>query len=188
VAWGLLGPGLPYAAIATGGIISKTAAADYTAQRFPGFAEQLARAKRWRLGCLVVAPFTYCDGTCPNCRAGWPSNCAADGSFGSHGVDGGQGEAVRVPFADATLVDVPGTGFPDDMLRSLLALSDMMRTGHHAAVSAGVKPGDAVAVIGDGAVGLCAVSRQYAGTFPSCSTTFSRAASILAVPSTSRQT
>jgi len=72
-------------------------------------------------------------------------------------VDGGQGEAVRVPFADATLVKVPGAGHSDDTLRSLATLSDVMCTGHHAAVSAGVKPGDTVAVIGDGAVGLCAV-------------------------------
>src|SRR2546427_13072820 len=42
-------------------------------------------------GALVIAPFTYCDGTCPHCIAGWPSNCANGGSFGNHGVDGGQG-------------------------------------------------------------------------------------------------
>lgn len=108
-------------------------------------------------GDLVIAPFTFCDGTCPHCRAGWPSNCAHGGSFGNHGVDGGQGEAVRVPFADATLVGVPGSGHSDETLRSLASLSDVMCTGHHAAVSAGVKPGDVVAVIGDGAVGLCAV-------------------------------
>jgi threonine dehydrogenase-like Zn-dependent dehydrogenase len=108
-------------------------------------------------GDLVVAPFTYCDGTCPHCRAGWPSNCVNGGSFGNHGIDGGQGEAVRVPYADTTLVRVPGTDYSDDILRSLLSLSDVMCTGHHAAVSAGVKPGDVVAVVGDGAVGLCAV-------------------------------
>ncbi len=108
-------------------------------------------------GDLVVAPFTFCDGSCPHCRAGWPSNCAHGGSFGNHGVDGGQGEAVRVPFADATLVRVPGSGHSDETLRSLASLSDVMCTGHHAAVSAGVKSGDVVAVIGDGAVGLCAV-------------------------------
>jgi threonine dehydrogenase-like Zn-dependent dehydrogenase len=108
-------------------------------------------------GDLVIAPFTFCDGTCPHCLAGWPSNCAQGGSFGNHGVDGGQGEAVRVPFADATLVRVPGSGHAGEMLRSLASLSDVMCTGHHAAVSAGVKPGDVVAVIGDGAVGLCAI-------------------------------
>jgi threonine dehydrogenase-like Zn-dependent dehydrogenase len=108
-------------------------------------------------GNLVVAPFTFCDGTCPHCQAGWPSNCAHGGSFGNHGVDGGQGEAVRVPFADATLVPVPGSGHSDETLRSLATLADVMCTGHHAAVSAGVKPGHVVAVVGDGAVGLCAV-------------------------------
>jgi len=108
-------------------------------------------------GDFVIAPFTYCDGTCANCRAGWPSNCLHGGSFGNHGIDGGQGEAVRSPFADPTLVKVPGSGYADDMLRSLLTLSDVMCTGHHAAMSAGVKQGDVVAVVGDGAVGLCAI-------------------------------
>jgi threonine dehydrogenase-like Zn-dependent dehydrogenase len=108
-------------------------------------------------GDFVVAPFTYNDGTCPHCLAGWPSNCANGGSFGNHGIDGGQGEAVRVPFADATLLRVPGTGHDDATMRSLAALSDVMCTGHHAAVSAGVSTGDQVAVIGDGAVGLCAI-------------------------------
>jgi threonine dehydrogenase-like Zn-dependent dehydrogenase len=108
-------------------------------------------------GALVVAPFTYCDGTCANCRAGWPSNCIHGGSFGNHGIDGGQGEAVRVPLADATLVSVPGSGHSDETMVSLVTLSDVMCTGHHAAVSARVKKGDTVAVVGDGAVGLCAV-------------------------------
>jgi len=106
---------------------------------------------------LVVAPFKYSDGTCANCRAGWTSSCVAGGAFGTDGFDGGQGEAVRVPFADATLVRVPGSGHSDETMRSLLALSDVMATGHHAAVSAGVRPGSVVAVVGDGAVGLCAV-------------------------------
>ena len=108
-------------------------------------------------GDLVVAPFTYSDGTCPHCRAGWPSQCIAGGSFGNRGIDGGQGEAVRVPFASSTLVPVPGSGHSDEIMRSLVTLSDVMCTGHHAAVSAGVKPGSVVAVVGDGAVGLCAV-------------------------------
>src|SRR5438094_3855157 len=109
-------------------------------------------------GDFVVAPFTYCDGTCANCRAGWPSNCLHGGSFGNHGIDGGQGERVRSPFADATLVKVPGEGHTDETLRSLVTLSDVMCTGHHAAVRASVQRGDIVAVVGDGAVGLCAVT------------------------------
>ena len=108
-------------------------------------------------GDLVVAPFTYSDGTCPNCLAGVTSQCVNGGSFGNRGIDGGQGEVVRVPLAGSTLVKVPGSGHSAETMRSLLALSDVMCTGHHAAVSAGVKPGNVVAVVGDGAVGLCAV-------------------------------
>ena len=108
-------------------------------------------------GDLVVTPFTFSDGTCVICRAGWPSNCVHGGGYGNHGRDGGQGEAVRVPFADATLVKVPGSGHSDETLRSILALSDVACTGNHAAVSAGVGPGMTVAVVGDGAVGLSAV-------------------------------
>jgi threonine dehydrogenase-like Zn-dependent dehydrogenase len=67
------------------------------------------------------------------------------------------GEAVRVPLAESTLVRVPGSRHPDETMRSLVTLSDVMCTGHHAAVSAGVGPDSVVAVVGDGAVGLCAV-------------------------------
>ena len=108
-------------------------------------------------GDLVIAPFAYSDGTCPHCRAGMPINCTNGGVWASGGMDGGQGEAVRVPFAGATLVRVPGSGHTDEKLRSLLALSDVMGTGHHAAVSAGVRHGSTVAIVGDGAVGLSAV-------------------------------
>jgi threonine dehydrogenase-like Zn-dependent dehydrogenase len=108
-------------------------------------------------GDLAIAPTAYCDGTCPNCRAGIANACIAGGFWAVGGIDGGQGEAVRVPFADATLVRVPGSGHSEETMRSLLALSDVMGTGHHAAVSAGVRPGSVVAVIGDGAVGLCAI-------------------------------
>jgi threonine dehydrogenase-like Zn-dependent dehydrogenase len=108
-------------------------------------------------GDFVIAPFTYCDGTCANCRAGYTSQCVHGGSFGNGDMDGGQGEYVRVPLADSTLIKVPGSGYSEDTLASLLALSDVMCTGYHAAVSAGVTAGDTVAVIGDGAVGLCAV-------------------------------
>ena len=109
------------------------------------------------VGDLVVAPFIFSDMSCPHCRHGSTISCAAGGIFGNGTIDGGQGEAVRVPLAGSTLVPVPGSGHSDAMLRSLLTLSDVMSTGHHAAVSAGVKPGDTVAVVGDGAVGLSAV-------------------------------
>jgi threonine dehydrogenase-like Zn-dependent dehydrogenase len=125
---------------------------------FIGVVEEVgAEVHTLKKGDFVVAPFTFNDGTCVHCRAGWPSNCLHGGSFGNHGIDGGQGEAVRAPFADPTLVKVKSSGYSDELLRSLLALSDVMCTGHHAAVSAGVKKGDTVAVVGDGAVGLCAI-------------------------------
>src|SRR3954462_8910312 len=107
-------------------------------------------------GDLVIAPFAFSDGTCPNCRHGITTACINGGFFPMNG-DGGQGEAVRVPLADGTLVAVPGTGHSDEMLRSLLTLSDMMATGHHAAVCADVEAGQTVAVVGDGAVGLSGV-------------------------------
>jgi alcohol dehydrogenase len=111
-------------------------------------------------GDFVIAPFTFNDGTCPACRAGFQSNCEHGGAFGDGEIDGGQGEKVRAPFADATLVKVPDApqgGFTDEQLASFTALSDVACTGYHAAVSADVKPGDTVAVVGDGAVGLSAV-------------------------------
>jgi threonine dehydrogenase-like Zn-dependent dehydrogenase len=108
-------------------------------------------------GDLVIAPFLYSEGSCAHCRAGWPSSCVAGGAFGDGEIDGGQGEAVRVPFAGSTLVPVPGSGHSDAVLRSLVTLSDVMSTGHHAAVRAGVARGSVVAVVGDGAVGLCGV-------------------------------
>jgi threonine dehydrogenase-like Zn-dependent dehydrogenase len=108
-------------------------------------------------GDFVIAPFTFSDGSCPACQSGFPSNCDHGGAFGNGDTDGGQGEFVRTPYAESTLVKVPGSDFPDDLLASFTALSDVMCTGYHAAVSAGVKAGDTVAVVGDGAVGLCGV-------------------------------
>jgi hypothetical protein len=107
-------------------------------------------------GDLVIAPFAFSDGSCPNCRNGVTTACLNGGFFPMNG-DGGQGEAVRVPLADTTLVAVPGSGHSDAMMRSLLTLSDVMATGHHAAVCAQVQPGQTVAVVGDGAVGLSGV-------------------------------
>ncbi|MCH8626254.1 zinc-dependent alcohol dehydrogenase family protein [Arsenicicoccus piscis] len=112
-------------------------------------------------GTTVISPFTYSDSTCAHCRAGVQSACEHGGYFGAndrdgHLVDGCQGELVRVPLADGTLVPVRGE-VTDDNLASLLTLSDVMGTGWHAAVSAGVSDGMTVAVVGDGAVGLCGV-------------------------------
>ncbi len=107
-------------------------------------------------GDFVITPFAFNDGTCPHCRHGITSACSAGGFYPSNG-DGGQGEGVRVPLADGTLVPVPGSGHSDETMASLLSLSDVLATGHHAAVCAGVKPGSVVAVVGDGAVGLSGV-------------------------------
>jgi threonine dehydrogenase-like Zn-dependent dehydrogenase len=107
-------------------------------------------------GDLVVAPFVWSDGTCIFCREGLQPSCLHGGRYGADGVDGGQGEAVRVPQADGTLVPLP-VEEDDELMPSLLTLSDVMATGHHAAVCAQVGPGKSVAVVGDGAVGLCGV-------------------------------
>ncbi|MET9724438.1 alcohol dehydrogenase catalytic domain-containing protein [Streptomyces zaomyceticus] len=109
-----------------------------------------------KAGDLVVAPFTCCDNTCDYCAKGLHISCRNGGRYGFDGVDGGQGEAVRVPHAGGTLVKLPVSA-DSALLPSLLALSDVMTTGHHGAVTAGVGRGDAVLVVGDGAVGLCAV-------------------------------
>lgn len=108
------------------------------------------------VGDLVVMPFAYSDGTCAFCREGLPTACVHVGFFGNPGYDGAQAEAVRVPYADGTLFKLP-VGEDDALMPSLLTLSDVMGTGHHAAVAANVGPGKTAAVVGDGAVGLCGV-------------------------------
>ncbi len=113
------------------------------------------------VGDLVVAPFIFSDMTCPNCLNGSTISCPVGGNFGNGHIDGGQGEAVRVPLAGSTLVPVPGAGHSDEVMKSLLALTDVMSTGHHAAVSAKVHEGSVVAVVGDGAVGLSAVLASH---------------------------
>ena len=109
-----------------------------------------------KAGDLVVMPFAYSDGTCAFCQEGLHTSCVHGGFFGTAEVAGAQAEAVRVPQADGTLFVLPG-GRDDALTASLLTLSDVMGTGHHAAVAARVGPGKAVAVVGDGAVGLCGV-------------------------------
>src|SRR6186997_3444527 len=105
---------------------------------------------------LVVAPFAWSDGTCVFCRQGLQTSCLHGGWWGGTELDGGQGEAVRVPFADGTLVALP-VGPDHALMPSLLTLSDVMGTGHHAALAAKVRAGTVVAVVGDGGVGLCGV-------------------------------
>ena len=115
-----------------------------------------AEVRTVKAGDVVVAPFLYSDGTCVFCREGLHTSCLHGGRYGYDGVDGGQGEAVRVPQADGTLVVLP-VGRDDALMPSLLTLTDVMGTGHHAARAAEVGPGKTVAVVGDGAVGLCGV-------------------------------
>jgi threonine dehydrogenase-like Zn-dependent dehydrogenase len=107
-------------------------------------------------GDLVVMPFAFSDGTCAFCHEGLPTACMHVGFFGSNGMNGAQAEALRIPFADGTLYPLP-VGEDDALMPSLLTLSDVMGTGHHAAVVAKVAPGKRAAIVGDGAVGLCAV-------------------------------
>jgi threonine dehydrogenase-like Zn-dependent dehydrogenase len=102
-------------------------------------------------GQFVIGSFFTSDNTCAICRAGYPSSC-----IHRQPVRGAQAPLLRVPMADGTLVatrDVP----PDDLLPSLLTLSDVMSTGWFAAEAANVKPGCTAVVVGDGAVGLLAV-------------------------------
>ncbi|MDN5886765.1 MAG: zinc-binding dehydrogenase [Arthrobacter sp.] len=115
------------------------------------------------VGDFVIAPWANSCGECADCLNGVQVACAHRAIWGATDeqgleVDGGQGEAVRVPNADGTLVIVPGVSEPDEaLLKSLLSLSDVMGTGHHAALGAQVGPGHSVVVVGDGAVGLSGV-------------------------------
>nr|WP_246573834.1 alcohol dehydrogenase catalytic domain-containing protein [Kineosporia corallincola] len=124
---------------------------------FVGVVEQIGEdVTSVAVGDFVIAPFVASDGTCEFCQEGLQTSCRHGAHWGAEDIGGGQGERVRVPYADGTLVTVPA-GFDESLVPSLLSLSDVMSTGYHAAVTAGVAPGKSVTVIGDGAVGLCAV-------------------------------
>jgi threonine dehydrogenase-like Zn-dependent dehydrogenase len=124
---------------------------------FIGIVEDAGRDVRTlKRGDLVVAPFAWSDGTCEFCRQGLQTSCLHGGFWGGTELDGGQGEAVRVPQADGTLVVLP-VARDHALMPSLLTLTDVLGTGHHAALAAKVGPGKIVAVVGDGAVGLCGV-------------------------------
>lgn len=142
--------------------IAKTKAPRRIGHEFVGVVEETgAEVRTVRPGDFVIAPFLFSDNTCANCRSGVQTSCLSGGGWGAedHGgapVDGGQGQWVRVPLADGTLVATPQQPDPDQV-PGLLALSDVMGTGHHAARAARVRPGSTVVVVGDGAVGLCGV-------------------------------
>ena len=110
-----------------------------------------------KVGDFVIAPFTHGCGECDACRAGYDGTC--DRHIGNNWSDGVQAEYMRFEYANWALVKIPGqpSDYSEGMLKSFLALADVMPTGYHAARVADVKPGDKVVVIGDGAVGQCAV-------------------------------
>jgi len=128
---------------------------------FVGRIVSVGSSVRLAPGDFVLSAFKFGDNTCPACRDGFTSNCAHGGYWGAvdgegRELDGGQGERVRVPLADGTLVRV-GATVTEELLPHLLALTDVMATGVHAARCAGVVPGADAVVIGDGAVGLMSV-------------------------------
>jgi threonine dehydrogenase-like Zn-dependent dehydrogenase len=123
-----------------------------------GVVEDVGSAvQRIKRGQVVIMPFADSDGTCMFCEEGLHTACVQRGFFGNGtGLDGAQAEALRIPNADGTLYPLE-VGEDDALMPSLLTLSDVMGTGHHAAVTARVRAGGTVAVVGDGAVGLCGV-------------------------------
>src|SRR5467141_492663 len=102
-------------------------------------------------GQFVIGSFFASDNTCPNCQVGYQSSCQH-----AEFIRTAQASVLRVPLADGTLVATPAVP-SDDLIPSLLTLSDVMGTGWFAADAANVKPGSTVVVVGDGAVGLLGV-------------------------------
>jgi threonine dehydrogenase-like Zn-dependent dehydrogenase len=116
-----------------------------------------SEVRKIKKGNFVIMPFAYSDGTCEFCHEGLQTACVHKGFFGNGGeADGAQAEALRIPLADGTLYPLP-VREDHALVASLLTLSDVMGTGHHAAVVAKVRPGKRAAIVGDGAVGLCGV-------------------------------
>jgi threonine dehydrogenase-like Zn-dependent dehydrogenase len=142
--------------------VTETSKPSRIGHEFIGVVEDIgADVSTLRTGDFVIAPFALSDNTCVHCRNGVHTSCANGLWWGGRDgddlqIDAGQGQRVRVPLADGTLVATPGQ--PDEaLIPNLLTLSDVMGTGHHAALSAGVGPGRTAVVVGDGAVGLCGV-------------------------------
>ncbi|MFD9545400.1 zinc-binding dehydrogenase [Streptomyces sp. NPDC060022] len=124
---------------------------------FLGFVEEIgSEVAGLKRGDFVLAPFAYADNTCDFCCEGLHTSCRKGGFWGVGGMGGGQAEAIRVPQAQGTLVNLP-VGEDSALLPSLLTLTDVYGTGYHAAKRAKVNPRTTVTVIGDGAVGLLAV-------------------------------
>lgn len=130
---------------------------DRAGHEFVGIVEDIGNEVNGvRRGDPVIAPFAWSDGTCEFCRANLQTSCVHGGFFGKE--NGGQAEFVRVPYADGTLVKMPEAIAHDvDKLNASVTLCDVMGTGHFGVVTAQTTPGSTVVVVGDGAVGLCAV-------------------------------
>lgn len=121
---------------------------------YVGVVEEVgSEVKHIRPGQFVVGSFFASDNSCPICRSGYQSRCVDARPMG---LEGAQAQRLRVPLADGTLVATPDLP-PDDLIPSLLAASDVLGTGWFAADAAEAGPGKTVVVIGDGAVGLCAI-------------------------------
>src|SRR6516165_8604006 len=132
--------------------IQKVAQPTPMGHEYCGFVEDVGSAvKTVKPGQFVIGSFCISDNTCPNCRAGYQSGCQ-NLEFMSRA----QAPFLRVPWAEGTLVATPELP-SDDLLPSLLTISDVLGTGWFAADAANVKPGSTVAVVGDGAVGLLGI-------------------------------
>src|SRR5437764_10181906 len=117
-----------------------------------GIVEEVGSAVRnVKRGQFVIGSFAASDNTCPHCQAGYTTSCQH-----REWMVGAQAEMLRVPLADGTLVATPEVP-SDDLIPSLLTLSDVMGTGWFAAEAAAVKKGNTALVVGDGAVGLLGV-------------------------------
>jgi alcohol dehydrogenase len=139
--------------------VSEPAPGTRTGHEFVGVVEEVgAEVRSVRAGDAVIAPFAWSDGTCEYCLAGLQTSCVHVGFFGGEEKNGGQAEFVRVPYADGTLVKMPEALSGDSRkLDTSVTLCDVMGTGHFGILAAETQPGSTVVIVGDGAVGLCAV-------------------------------
>ncbi len=130
-----------------------------TGHEFVGVVEEIgSEIRSVRPGDPVISPFAWSDGTCEFCREALQTSCVHAGFFGGEEKNGGQAELVRVPYADGTLVKMPEAIAQDKFkLDAAVTLCDVMGTGHYGVVAAQTAPGSTVVIVGDGAVGLCAV-------------------------------
>jgi threonine dehydrogenase-like Zn-dependent dehydrogenase len=138
--------------------VSELTPGDHTGHEFVGVVEEVGgEVHSVRPGDAVIAPFAWSDGTCEFCHANLQTSCV-HGDFFGHGEYGGQAQFVAVPYADGTLVKMSESIAQDARKRNAsVALCDVMATGHHGVVRAHTTPGSTVVIVGDGAVGLCAV-------------------------------